>query len=92
MEQLSGPITAAGIAAVAAILIQVAKTQWELTGRLSLLVSFVIAMVLFLPFHLIWGAAELSTAQHIYSSIFYSIVGWLIAAGMYSASKTAIFG
>ena len=55
MGELVGPISATTIAAVVAVLVQVAKENWALTGRQALLVSFIISFVFFVPFELIFN-------------------------------------
>ena len=92
MGELVGPIGATTIAAVVAVLVEVAKSNWDLSGRKALLVSFLISFLFFVPFELIWNWGEIQTAKLLYQSIFYAFAGWLIACGMYSAGKTIIRG
>ena len=90
MEELFGPVSATTIAAIVAVLVQIVKEQWQLDGKPALLVSLAISLVMFVPFYLLWFWGSLPTGQLIYSALFYSISGWLLAAGFYSTFKTGM--
>lgn len=88
MEELFGPISATTIAAIVAVLVQIIKDQWQLEGKAALMVSLGVSLVAFVPFYLLWFWGTLPTGQLIYSALFYSVSGWLLAAGFYSTIKT----
>ena len=90
MEELFGPISATTIAAIVSVVVQLVKSQWQLEGKVALALSFLISMVFFLPFYLIWFWDTLPFARLLYSSVFYSISGFLLACGFYSAVKTSL--
>jgi len=92
MDELFGPISATTIAAIVAVVVQLVKSNWQLDGKPALAVSFLISIMFFMPFYLIWFWGTLPLAQLVYSSIFYSVSGFLLACGFYSAIKTTMGG
>lgn len=88
MEELYGPITGFLIASIVTTLTQLVKEAWKLENKPALLVSLLIALIWFVPFHLLWS--DEITAKAIYASIAYSFLGWLTAMGLYSGIKTAM--
>jgi hypothetical protein len=88
MEELFGPISATTIAAIVAVLVQAIKEHFQLDGKAALLLSLGVSLISFAPFYLLFYWGTLPTGQLIYSALFYSISGWLLAAGYYSAIKT----
>lgn len=90
MDELFGPISATTIAAICTVLVQIAKEQWQLDGKIALVVSLIISLFFFLPFYLIFFWGTIPPAQLIYSSMFYSFCGWLLSCGFYSTVKTGL--
>ena len=92
MEELFGPITATFISMIVALLVQVAKSYWNVDGKQALLVSFIIALLFYIPYQLIYFWNPDAIAQMVYSALIYSIAGWLLACGIYSVGKTVLNG
>ena len=90
MEELFGKIGPTGIAAIVAIITQILKDVWQLSNRPALLASLAVSLVFFVPFYLAFYWGTIPTAQLVYSSFFYAVSGWLLAAGFYSTFKTGM--
>lgn len=86
MEELYGPITAFLVSAVVTGISQLIKEYWSLEGKSALLASLGIAILFFVPFHIIWSDAV--TAKVVYSAFIYAFLGFFSAAGLYSTAKT----
>ena len=85
MQEVFGPVTGFGVATLVTLLTQVTKNYFKLDGLQVLGVSLALALVWFVPFHLLWSGTI--TPQIIYESIFYAVMGWLVANGIYSVGK-----
>ena len=88
MEELFGKISPTAIAALVSVIVQIFKETWQLEGKRALLVSLGVSLVLFAPFYLLFYWGTLPVGQLIYTALFYSLSGWLLAAGIYSTIKT----
>ena len=90
MQEVFGAVTGFGVATLVTLLTQVVKTNFKLDGLPVLGVSLGLAFAWFVPFHLL--QADAITPMVVYEAIFYSVMGWLVANGIYTIGKTTFSG